>query len=145
MLIIYLISYTEGVGYTRGMNDITDQQFNDIIARAIGEMPPQYIQGLENVAITYADEPTPQQAHTLRLRGDQLLLGLYEGIPLPQRGAGYNLVLPDKITLFKYPIIAVTYDEASFYQQVKHTLWHEIAHYYGLNHDRIHEIESRWH
>lgn len=145
MLIIYLISYTEGVGYTRGMNDVTDQQFNDMIARAIGEMPPQYIQGLENVAITYAGEPTPQQAHTLRLRGDQLLLGLYEGIPLPQRGAGYNLVLPDKITLFKYPIIAVTYDEASFYQQVKHTLWHEIAHYYGLNHDRIHEIESRWH
>ena len=124
---------------------MSDQQFNDLIARAIGEMPPQYVEGLQNVVITYADEPTTHQAHTLRLRGDQLLLGLYEGIPRTQRGAGYNLVLPDKITLFKYPIMAVTHDEASFYRQVKHTLWHEIAHYYGLDHDKIHEIEARWH
>ncbi len=116
-----------------------------MIAQAMDEMPPKYIEGLQNVAITYADEPTPQQTHKLKLRGDQLLLGLYEGIPRTQRGAGYNLVLPDKITLFKYPIMAVTHDEASFYRQVKHTLWHEIAHYYGLDHDKIHEIEARWH
>ena len=53
-------------------------------------MPERYIRGLDNVAIVYADEPTPEQARKLRLRGDQLLLGLYEGIPLTQRGAGYK-------------------------------------------------------
>ena len=126
------------------MYDITDEQFDALISRAIGEMPSQYIEHLDNVVITYDDVPNQYQATKLQLRGDSLLLGLYEGIPLPQRGAGYNLVLPDKITLFKYPIMATAHDEASFYSQIKHTLWHEIAHYYGLDHDRIHAIERQW-
>lgn len=108
------------------------------------EMPPQYMRGLSNVVVTYDDAPSPDQALKLKLRGDQLLLGLYEGVPLPQRGAGYNLVLPDKITLFKLPLMAATHVEKDFYRQIKHTLWHEIAHYYGLDHERIHEIEKRW-
>lgn len=124
--------------------DVTDEQFEAMIARAMDELPERYIRGLNNVAITYADEPTPVQARKLHLRGDSLLLGLYEGIPLPQRGAGYNLVLPDKITLFRRPILATVHDEQSLFRQIKHTLWHEIAHHYGLDHDRIHEIESRW-
>lgn len=126
------------------MEYVSDETFSGLIARAMDEMPPQYMKHLNNIAITYADEPSLHQAHKLRLRGDQLLLGLYEGIPLPQRGAGYNLVLPDKITLFKLPIMAVTNDEHSFYNQIKHTLWHEIAHFYGLDHYRIHEIERHW-
>lgn len=126
------------------MQPVADKVFEALISRAIDEMPLEYITHLNNVAITYADEPSPEQANQLKLRGDHLLLGLYEGIPLPHRGAGYNLVLPDKITLFKLPIMAVTHDETSFYKQIKHTLWHEIAHYYGLDHDRIHEIERNW-
>lgn len=107
-------------------------------------MPPRYVEHLDNVVITYADMPDQHQTAKLRLRGDSLLLGLYEGIPLTERGAGYNLVLPDKITLFKQPLLAVSRDEDSFYSEIKHTLWHEIAHYYGLNHDKIHEIERNW-
>ena len=127
------------------MQSISDDQFASLISRAMDEMPERYMKHLNNVAITYADEPNTHQLQTLRMRGDQLLLGLYEGIPLTKRGAGYNLVLPDKITLFKYPLMAVTHDEASFYKQIKHTLWHEIAHFYGLDHDKIHEIERNWH
>lgn len=126
------------------MHPPTDEQFDALISRAMDELPRRYIEHLENVVITYADVPNEHQVQKLRLRGDSLLLGLYEGIPLTQRGAGYNLVLPDKITLFKFPIMAITHDEVSFYKQVKHTLWHEIAHYYGLGHDKIHEIERNW-
>ena len=126
------------------MHDIPDERFSALIERAMSELPERYIKNLDNVAITYADKPNQEQTVKLKLRGDDLLLGLYEGIPLPHRGAGYNLVLPDKITLFKQPIARVTHDEASFYKQIKHTLWHEIAHYYGLDHDKIHEIEHRW-
>jgi predicted Zn-dependent protease with MMP-like domain len=126
------------------VNEITDEQFAKLISQAMDEMPPQYMRGLNNVVMTYEDAPSPEQALKLKLRGDQLLLGLYEGVPMTQRGAGYNLVLPDKITLFKFPIMAVTHDEDSFYRQIKHTLWHEIAHFYGLDHDRIHEIERHW-
>jgi predicted Zn-dependent protease with MMP-like domain len=123
---------------------VPDSEFERLISRAMDEMPPQYMRGLNNVVVTYEDAPSPEQALKLKLRGDQLLLGLYEGVPMTRRGAGYNLVLPDKITLFKFPIMAVTHDEDSFYRQIKHTLWHEIAHFYGLDHDRIHEIERHW-
>lgn len=123
---------------------VTDEQFERLISRAIDEMPEQYVNQLDNVVITYADDPDKYQRAKLQLRGDSLLLGLYEGIPLPQRGAGYNLVLPDKITLFKHPLMAVSHDSETFYRQIKHTLWHEVAHFYGLDHDRIHEIERKW-
>ena len=93
--------------------------------------------------ITYADEPDKNQRIKLKLRGHQSLFGLYEGIPLTKRGANYNLVLPDKITLFKLPLFYHSQDEADNKAQIKHTLWHEIAHYFGLDHDRIHELESR--
>jgi predicted Zn-dependent protease with MMP-like domain len=52
-------------------------------------------------------------------------------------------LLPDKITLFKYPLLAVTNDERSLFEQIKRTLWHEIAHYYGLDHDRIHHLQTK--
>jgi predicted Zn-dependent protease with MMP-like domain len=78
----------------------------------------------------------------MMLRRDQTLFGLYEGIPLTQRGAGYNLVLPDKITIFKNPIVMFAPNLESLKKQVRHTVWHEIAHHYGLNHKRIHEVEK---
>ena len=123
---------------------VDDEVFATLIARAMDELPRRYTDHLDNVAITYDDEPSPAQRRTLELRGDQTLFGLYEGIPLTQRGAGYTLVLPDKITLFKKPIVSSVRTETQLYDQVKHTLWHEIAHHYGLDHDRIHEIERNW-
>lgn len=127
------------------MLQIDDTHFKKLIARAMDELPQEYIRNLDNVVITYADEPTPQQRQEMKLRRGDTLYGLYEGIPLVKRGAGYNLVLPDKITIFKNPMLHTHHDINNLYQEVKHTLWHEIAHFYGLDHDRIHEIESRWH
>ena len=123
--------------------DASDEMFEALIARAMDELPKQYIEYLDNVAITYADDPTPEQLTKQGVREGQLLLGLYEGIPQTRRGAGYNLVLPDKITLFKNPIAMLSHYEMDFYERVKRTLWHEIAHHYGLDHDRIHELENR--
>lgn len=124
--------------------NISDDDFSALISRAMDELPQEYIRGLDNVVITYDDEPSPEQRVEMKLKGNESLFGLYQGVPLTKRGAGYNLVLPDKITIFKLPMLHATYDEASLYAQVKHTLWHEIAHYYGLDHDRIHEIERNW-
>ena len=121
--------------------ELTDQQFDQLISRAMDELPQQYIKGLDNVAIVYADWPDEHQARKAGLREGNILLGLYEGIPLTSRGAGYTFVLPDKITLFKKSILMVVTDEESLFAQIKRTLWHEIAHYYGLDHDRIHELE----
>ena len=122
--------------------DISDKQFDDLISKAMDELPQEYIKGLDNVAIVYADTPDQYQSEKAGLREGSILLGLYEGIPLTKRGAGYTFVLPDKITLFKHSIMIVSHDEKSFYEQIKRTLWHEIAHYYGLDHDRIDMLEG---
>jgi predicted Zn-dependent protease with MMP-like domain len=123
--------------------ELTDEAFDRLISRAMDELPQEYIKGLDNVAIVYADEPDEYQAQKAGLRRGGLLLGLYEGIPLTQRGAGYTFVLPDKITLFKHAILAVSPDEAGLFEQIKRTLWHEIAHFYGLDHDRIDFLEQK--
>jgi predicted Zn-dependent protease with MMP-like domain len=125
------------------MMELTDEQFDQFITRAMDELPQKYIQGLDNVAIIYEDEPSLEQRQKMKLDDHHLLLGLYEGIPLTQRGNGYSFVLPDKITLFKHSILAVVHNEAELFEQIKRTLWHEIAHYYGLNHTRIDEIQAR--
>lgn len=126
------------------MQDVTDEMFNNFIAESLDELPQEYTSRLNNVLITFEDQPTAEQRQKLSLHGNQTLFGLYEGIPLTQRGAGYQMVLPDKITIFKLPMQHATNDLDSLRAQVKHTLWHEIAHYFGLGHDRIHEIERNW-
>lgn len=126
------------------MREITDQKFNDLIAQSLDELPDEYTSRISNVLITYEDQPTEQQRLKLKLRGNETLFGLYEGIPMTARGNGYSGVVPDKITIFKLPMLHAARDEASLKAMVKHTLWHEIAHYFGLNHDRIHEIERNW-
>lgn len=122
-------------------NDISDPQFDELITKALDSLPQKYIQKMQNVAIVIADEPTREQRQKLALRCDQTLFGLYEGIPLTQRGMGYNLVLPDKITLFKRPIVAASPTSKALQEQIRHTLWHEIAHHFGLDHARIHALE----
>ncbi len=122
---------------------LTDEQFNELITRAMNELPQEYIVGLKNVAIVMADEPTEEQRQKLKLSEHSLLLGLYEGIPLTSRGNGWSGMLPDKITLFKNQILASSHDEASLFAQIKQTLWHEMAHYYGLSHKDMDARQQR--
>lgn len=125
------------------MIEVSDEQFETLINESMDELPQEYIKRLDNVAIVYADQPSQEQRTKLKLRCDESLYGLYEGIPLTKRGAGYNLVLPDKITIFKLSMLHNSQTMTDLKQQVKHTLWHEIAHYYGLDHDRIHYLETK--
>lgn len=122
--------------------DITDQEFDQLVTRAMNELPQEYITQLDNVAIVYADEPTDEQIERMKIDNNHLLLGLYEGIPRTQRGGNYSMVLPDKITLFKRPLLGITHTKEALLEQVKRTLWHEIAHHYGLDHDRIDALET---
>lgn len=122
----------------------TDDEFSKLIGQALDELPEKYTSRLNNVFITYADEPNQQQRKKFTLSGNQSLFGLYEGIPLTQRGNGFSGQLPDKITLFKLPLFYFANgDEQKFKAHIKHTLWHEIAHYFGLDHDRIDELEQK--
>jgi predicted Zn-dependent protease with MMP-like domain len=123
------------------MLSVSDEEFEKLIAEAMDTLPEKYVKGLSNVLVTYEDEPTPQQREELKLHCNQSLFGLYQGVPRTQRGNGYNMVLPDKITIFKNPILSYSRDLQSLKDQIRHTVWHEIAHHYGLDHDRIHALE----
>jgi predicted Zn-dependent protease with MMP-like domain len=120
---------------------ITDEEFEKLIGEAMDSLPEKYVKGLNNVLVTYEDEPSSEQRVELKLHCNQTLFGLYQGVPRTQRGNGYNMVLPDKITIFKNPILHFSHDLAALKEQIRHTLWHEIAHHYGLDHERIHALE----
>lgn len=124
------------------MVDVSDQEFAALMEESLDEMPHEHMRAVRNVAIVYADEPTEDQREQLRLRHDQTLFGLYEGVPLAKR-QGAESYVPDKITIFKHPIAAASYDRAELKAHIKHTIWHELAHYFGLDHPAIHQLEQK--
>jgi len=123
------------------MFQVSQQQFEDLIAEALDALPERYQKKLNNVVIVAEDVPSEEQRQKLNLHPGSSLFGLYEGIPLTRRGNNYSGVLPDKITIFKNPTEASVHDETSLKEQIRHTVWHEVAHYYGLDHIDIHARE----
>lgn len=123
------------------MISVSDDEFEQMLSSAINSIKQPYIDRLQNVAFLVEDNPSPQQAQQLGLRCNDLLFGLYEGVPLPQRG-GRTKLLPYKITLFKKPLELVSQNKQDLAERVRHTIWHEVAHYYGLDHKKIHELEQ---
>lgn len=122
------------------MIELSDETFQELINKAFDSLPQTHRDRVQNVAILFADQPTPEQRTELQLQGNQTLLGLYQGVPLAQR-QGRASLLPDRITLFKLPLLAQATNPIELQEAIRHTLWHEIAHYYGLNHDKIRELE----
>lgn len=124
------------------MFEVSDEEFEKLMSEALDALPEKYVVGLDNVLITYEEEPSSQQREELKLHCHETLFGLYQGVPRTQRGSGYNMVLPDKITLFKLPILRASRTMTDLNKQIHNTLWHEIAHHYGLDHDRIHALQQ---
>lgn len=122
---------------------ISPQQFEELVGNAIDNLPAPYGDSLDNVVFVVEDEPSPQQRAQLKLRCNTLLFGLFEGIPKPQLQRVTTGMLPSKITIFRLPIHAVSPTLEHLIRQINRTVWHEVAHYYGLNHDRIHELERK--
>lgn len=122
------------------MFTVSDEQFSHMVAEALDSLPKDHRNAIKNVAVVYADEPTEEQRIKLELRNDQTLFGLYEGVPLSQR-QGMTSYGPDKITIFKFPMEMASNYESELQEHVRHTVWHEVAHYFGLNHQQIHELE----
>lgn len=123
------------------MIDISDEAFHELIDKAFESLPPTHRDAVKNVAIIVEDFPSEEQREQLKLHCDQTLLGLYTGVPLSQRQGRTDLP-PDVITLFKQPLLADSTDEKTLYANIHHTLWHEVAHYFGLNHAQIHALEK---
>jgi len=119
---------------------ITHTEFEQLVAEALDSLPPDIARYLDNVEVVVASWPSPRQLRTSGTPPGQMLLGLYEGVPLTQRGSHYNLTLPDKITLFRGPILAICRTRAEAVQAVRHTVIHELAHHFGISDERLHQL-----
>lgn len=115
-------------------------RFQQLVDEALANLPPEFGERLQNIAVMVADWPTREQMSKPGIRRRQNLLGLYEGVPLPNRGRGYNMVMPDRITIFQKPIEMHCRSEEEIIRQVQHTVQHEIAHYFGISDARLREM-----
>ncbi|MFJ1595078.1 metallopeptidase family protein [Kitasatospora albolonga] len=134
------------------MLEMTREQFEELVSQALDRIPPELMRLMDNVAVFVEDEPEP---------GDPDLLGLYEGTPLTDRGEWYAGVLPDRITIYRGPTlrmcethedvvaeteITVVQDKPSdtflerVTEEVAVTVVHEIAHHFGIDDERLHEL-----
>ncbi len=121
---------------------MTDDEFEILVNEGIEAIPKKFLDLLDNVAITIADEPSLSQVKKYKLTHGYSLLGLYEGVPIGRRGPHYSGVLPDKITIFRRPIERVSGgDPILIKQQVKDTVWHEIAHHFGMDEHEVRTAE----
>jgi predicted Zn-dependent protease with MMP-like domain len=125
------------------MVEISQKEFEQIVTESVNNLPQRYLDNMKNVGFVVEGDPSPAQRQKMKLEKHQSLFGLYEGIPLTQRGTGYNLVLPDKITIFQNPLSQVSSDVEDLKKRVHHTVWHEVAHHFGLEHSRIYDLEAK--
>ena len=109
------------------------ERFKEYARAALESLPPDLRQSLSNVEIVVEEEPP----------AGQRLLGLYQGVPLTRRGTFYSGVLPDKITLFRGPLVRrYGHDESLLRAQVRRVVLHEIAHHFGISDERLVELDS---
>ncbi len=115
-------------------------QFESLVEQALAELPADILQHMENVAITTADWPSASELRRAGVANPGQLFGLYEGIPLTQRGKRYHMVPPDRIVLYRGPLLAAHPTIAALRQQIRRTVAHEIAHHFGISEGRIREL-----
>ena len=118
------------------------ERFEELVRRALTELPEEIAQRMSNVDVEVHDWPTPAQLASLGVGARGTLLGLYEGIPLTRRTSGYNLVPPDRITIFQGPLERISRDEADLVERVRATVIHEVAHHFGISDARLRQIEA---
>lgn len=124
------------------MRKLKREEFEKIVAEGINAIPEKFLRKLDNVAIVIEDEPTPAQKKKLNIQQGWTLFGLYEGVPHGERGTSYTGVIPDKITIFKKPIESEAIDEKDIKKIVRDTVWHEIAHHFGMDESRVRQAET---
>ncbi|BCL14794.1 MULTISPECIES: metallopeptidase family protein [Micromonospora] len=111
--------------------EMSRERFEELVGDALDEVPEELLSLMSNVVILVEDDPPP---------GDPELLGLYEGHALTERGWDYSGVLPDRILIYRRPILRICDSDEDVVDEVAVTVVHEIAHHFGIDDDRLHEL-----
>jgi len=114
--------------------------FADLAFAALDELPPEIRAWLANIEVVVEDWPTRAQLRSADVPAGETLFGLYEGIPQTERTSSYGMVLPDKVTIFRGPILEACRTRAEVAHEVRVTVVHEIAHHFGIDDDRLREL-----
>jgi len=123
------------------VTSISREQFQNLVLQALSDLPGDVRHSLQNVDVVVDDVASMSQIVGTGIENAMDLLGLYEGIPLTER-YGYDMVLPDKVTLFQKPIESICDTQEQMAEEISKTLIHEIAHHFGLDDDHIDRLGS---
>jgi len=118
------------------------EHFEELVRRALDELPDEIAERVDNVDVQVEDWPTQAQLASLGLGPGRTLLGLYQGVPLTRRNSAYGMVPPDRITIFRGPLERLSHGDDDLVMRVRDTVVHEVAHHFGISDARLHEIES---
>jgi predicted Zn-dependent protease with MMP-like domain len=117
------------------------ETFEEIVAEALDTLPPEFARHLENVEVHVALRPDREQRRAAGIKPWQTLYGLYEGVPLTERVGGGPL-LPDTITIFQEPLTRAFPSRDALREEVRRTVLHEIAHFFGISDERLRELDA---
>lgn len=121
---------------------MSDEEFEKLVSEGIDALPEKILKRMHNVAIVIEDEPTAEDLAAEGMGPDETMFGLYQGVPLTERGSDYG-ALPDKITIFKKPILAAYSDPKEIKACIENTVWHEVAHHFGFDDPWIYNEEQK--
>jgi predicted Zn-dependent protease with MMP-like domain len=119
---------------------LSRKRFETLVAEALRGVPLELAKALDNIEVVVDDWPTDEQLADVELEPDELLFGLYQGTPLPQRSPMLPYTLPDVITIFQGPLEEACETEDAIREEVRLTVIHEVAHYFGMDEDKIAEL-----
>jgi predicted Zn-dependent protease with MMP-like domain len=121
---------------------VSRDEFEDLVSKALDELPKRFRDRLENIAVVVEDFPPREIMRKFGLKSPLGLLGLYQGIPLKHRGTRYGNVLPDRIVIYQGPIEARVRTREELIIRIRRTLMHEIGHFFGLAESELRGIEG---
>ena len=113
------------------MIEMGRDRFEELVSDALDTVPPELTRLIDNCVVLVEDDAPA---------GDPDLLGLYDGTPLTERDSHYTMATPDRITIFRNPTLAMCESEEEVVEEVGITVVHEIAHHFGIDDDRLHEL-----
>jgi predicted Zn-dependent protease with MMP-like domain len=122
------------------MESVSEDTFYELVADALAAIPRHFHDALDNVELLVEDFPSWNTMRLARVRSKWQLLGFYHGVPLTERTTGYNLITPDKISIYRRPIEAQARTPEELRELVRRVVLHEVAHYFGIDDDRLMEI-----
>jgi len=121
---------------------LTRKEFEELVVSALKRLPKFIKKKMKNVDVVVENRASKDLLSEMGLRSPFELLGLYQGVPLDRRGFYYGNVLPDKITLFQIPIESICKTKEEIEDKVREVVIHEVGHYFGLNDERLRELEN---